>query len=40
MSADKKIDVVTLENGVFAVFTGVSLFFEGGESIMYIILLA
>ena len=30
LSADKKIDVLTLENGVFILFSGVSLFFDGG----------
>jgi len=30
LSADKKIDVVALENGVFTVFSGVYLFFDGG----------
>ena len=30
LSADKKIDVSALENGVFTVFSRVSLFFDGG----------
>ena len=29
LSANQKINVVTLENAVFAVFSGVSLFFDG-----------
>ena len=30
LSADEKINVVTLENVVFTVYSGVSLFFDGG----------
>jgi hypothetical protein len=30
MSADQKINVVALGNGVFKVFSRVSLFFDGG----------
>ena len=33
MSADEKIDVVALGNGVFTVFSGVSLFLMAGKVI-------